>query len=40
MLKKIIEDDNSPIAVPVGTEATTLFLLEKELSNEDFEKKL
>lgn len=39
-VKNIIEDANSPIAVPVGTEATTFVPLRKELSNEDFEKKI
>ena len=38
-VKNIIEDD-SPIAIPVGTEATTFVPLRKELSNEDFEKKI
>jgi len=39
-VKAIIEDENSPIAVPVGSEATTFVPLRKELSNEDFEKKV
>ncbi|MCT7470409.1 SDR family oxidoreductase [Aliarcobacter cryaerophilus] len=39
-VKNIIEDDNSPIAIPVGAEATIFVPLRKELSNEDFEKKI
>ena len=38
--KNIIEDKNSNIAIPVGAEATTFVPLRKELSNEDFEKKI
>ena len=39
-VKNIIEDENSNIAIPVGAEATTFVPLRKELSNEDFEKKI
>ncbi len=39
-VKTIIEDENSPIAIPVGVEAETFVPLRKELSNEDFEKKI
>lgn len=39
-VKTVIEDEKSPIAIPVGTEATTFVPLRKELSNEDFEKKV
>lgn len=39
-VKAIIEDDNSPIAIPVGAEATTFVPLRKSLSDEDFEVKV
>lgn len=39
-IKMIIEDENAPIAVPVGVEATTFVPLRKELSNEAFEDKV
>jgi len=39
-VKAIIEDENSPIAMPVGTEATTFVPLRKSLSDEDFEAKI
>ncbi|AXK49689.1 short-chain dehydrogenase/reductase [Aliarcobacter trophiarum LMG 25534] len=39
-VKNIIEDENSLIAIPVGTEAETFVPLRKQLSNEDFEKKI
>ncbi len=39
-IKMIIEDENAPIAVPVGVEAVTFVPLRKELSNEDFEDKV
>jgi hypothetical protein len=39
-VKNIIEDDNSPIATPVGSEATTFVPMRKELSDEAFEVKV
>ncbi|WP_286266831.1 SDR family oxidoreductase [Thalassotalea atypica] len=39
-VKSIIEDENSAIAVPVGSEATTFVPLRKELSDEAFEVKV
>lgn len=39
-IKTIIEDENSPIAVPVGVEAQTFVPLRKELTNEAFEAKV
>lgn len=39
-VKSIIEDENSKIAIPVGVEAETFVPLRKELSNEEFEKKV
>lgn len=39
-VKAIIEDENSLIAIPVGTEATSFVPLRKELSDEDFEVKV
>lgn len=39
-VKAIIEDENSPIAIPVGNEATSFVPLRKELSDEDFEAKI
>jgi len=39
-IKMIIENENAPIAVPVGVEATTFVPLRKELSDEEFEKKV
>lgn len=39
-IKMIIEDENAPIAVPVGAEATTFVPMRKELSDEEFEKKV
>ena len=39
-VKSIIENPDSPIATPVGTEATTFIPMRKELSDEDFEAKI
>lgn len=39
-IKMIIEDENAPIAVPVGVEATTFVPMRKSLSDEEFEKKI
>lgn len=39
-IKMIIEDENAPIAVPVGAEATTFVPMRKELSDEEFEQKV
>ncbi|NRA83597.1 MAG: SDR family oxidoreductase [Gammaproteobacteria bacterium] len=39
-VKRIIENENSPIATPVGTEATTFIPLRKELSDQAFEQKV
>jgi len=39
-VKAIIEDENSLIAIPVGTEATSFVPLRKELSDEEFETKV
>lgn len=39
-VKGIIEDENSPIATPVGGEATTFVPLRKALSDENFETKI
>ncbi len=39
-IKMIIENENAPIAVPVGVEAETFVPLRKELSDEEFEKKV
>jgi len=39
-IMSIIEDENSPIATPVGAEATTFVPLRKELSDEAFESKV
>jgi len=39
-IKAIIEDDNSLIATPVGSEATSFVPLRKTLSDEDFEVKV
>ncbi|TKI69337.1 SDR family oxidoreductase [Sulfurimonas crateris] len=39
-IKMIIENENAPIAVPVGVEATTFVPLRKELSDEAFEQKV
>lgn len=39
-VKSIIEDENSPIATPVGGEATTFVPMRKELSDEAFEVKV
>ena len=39
-VKSIIEDENSPIATPVGGEATTFVPMRKELSDEVFEVKV
>lgn len=39
-IKMIIEDENAPIAVPVGVEAVTFVPLRKELSDEAFENKI
>ena len=39
-IKMIIEDENAPIAVPVGVEATTFVPMRKELSDEEFELKI
>jgi len=36
----IIEDDNAPIAVPVGVEAETFVPMRKEMDNESFERKV
>lgn len=39
-IKMIIEDEDAPIAVPVGAEAVTFVPLRKELSDEAFESKI
>ncbi len=39
-VKAIIEDEDSPIAIPVGSETTSFVPLRKELSDEDFEVKI
>jgi len=39
-VKNIIEDENSKIFVPVGGEAETFIPMRKELSDEDFERKV
>lgn len=39
-IKMIIEDENAPIAVPVGAEATAFVPMRKELSDEEFEQKV
>lgn len=39
-IKAIIENEDSPIAVPVGAEAETFVPMEKELSDESFEQKV
>ncbi|PNV82402.1 MAG: oxidoreductase [Sulfurimonas sp.] len=39
-IKMIIEDENAPIAVPVGAEATTFVPMRKSLSDEEFEQKV
>lgn len=39
-IKMIIEDENAPIAVPVGVEATTFVPMRKSLSDEEFEQKI
>lgn len=39
-IKSIIENEDSPIAIPVGVEAETFVPMEKELSNESFEQKV
>jgi len=39
-VQAIIEDENSLIAIPVGTEATSFVPLRKELSDEEFETKV
>lgn len=39
-IKMIIEDENAPIAIPVGAEATTFVPMRKELSDEGFEQKV
>ncbi len=39
-VKSIIEDENAPIATPVGGEATTFVPMRKELSDEAFEEKV
>lgn len=39
-IKMIIEDENAPIAVPVGVEATTFVPLRKALSDKEFEQKI
>jgi len=36
----IIEDENAPIAVPVGVEATTFVPMRKGMSDEAFEQKV
>lgn len=39
-IKIIIEDENAPIAVPVGVEATTFVPMRKSMSDEAFEAKI
>lgn len=39
-IKMIIEDENAPIAVPVGVEATTFVPMRKSMSDEAFEAKI
>lgn len=39
-IEQVIEDNNAPIRVPVGEEAVTFVPLTKQLSDEDFEKKV
>ncbi len=39
-VKNIIEDENSPIATPVGGEATTFVPMRKEMTDEEFEVKV
>lgn len=39
-IKKIIEDENSDIFVPVGSEAETFVPMRKEMSDKDFESKV
>lgn len=39
-IKMIIEDENAPIAVPVGAEATTFVPMRKSMSDEAFEAKI
>ena len=39
-IKMIIENENAPISVPVGAEATAFVPLRKELSDKDFEQKI
>jgi len=39
-IKKIIEDENSEIFVPVGAEAETFIPMRKELNDKDFEQKV
>ncbi|SFD66737.1 SDR family oxidoreductase [Pseudoalteromonas denitrificans] len=39
-VKNIIEDENSPIAIPVGAEATSFVPMRKSLSDEAFESKI
>lgn len=39
-IKMIIEDENAPISMPVGVEATTFVPLRKELGDKEFEQKV
>ncbi len=39
-IKMIIEDENAPIAVPVGVEATTFVPMRKSMGDEEFEQKI